>query len=310
MSELGSAALTNIENIVRFLKVEKMHELVFESEQPTTWTEKTDNTGLVSINQETIQVRSPQAFSEKPRLLEQTSVQGMLDKLRADPDNVQVQFRPKTEKVVLDKVDKKSGKLQQIVKNEDYYLEHCPVELCSILLKTFVQELCQFEVVQSAEQIPHSISKLLYLANGKSDLTVEKEIFDCYLYETKKIIDDEVTHLTDKISTLISLKDKGASLQTIDAAASPSKLPADPAATTVDEQQQRLKHNVLSMKAFEGQEFNPVSAAEPQKTISEDEKQKSERPTEEVLQENQKIRNELSQLQLTMKEAKQRQKDV
>ena len=109
---------------------------------------------------------------------------------------------------------------------------------------------------------------------------------------------------------MISLRDKGASLQTIDAAASPSKLPADPAVTIVDEQQQRLKHNVLSMKAFEGQEFNPVSAAEPQKTISEDEKQKSERPTEEVLQENQKIRNELSQLQLTMKEAKQRQKDV
>jgi len=65
MSELGSAALTNIEHIVRFLKVEKMHELVFEAEQPTTWTEQTDNAGMVSINQETLQVRSPQAFSEK-----------------------------------------------------------------------------------------------------------------------------------------------------------------------------------------------------------------------------------------------------
>jgi len=43
---------------------------------------------------------------------EQTSVQGMLDKLKADPDNVPVQFRPKSEKVVLDKVDKKSGKAQ------------------------------------------------------------------------------------------------------------------------------------------------------------------------------------------------------
>ena len=68
MSELGSAALTNIENIVKFLKVEKMHELVFESEPPTTWTEKTDGVNMVSINQETIQVRSPQAFTEKTRL--------------------------------------------------------------------------------------------------------------------------------------------------------------------------------------------------------------------------------------------------
>jgi len=80
---------------------------------------------------------------------------------------------------------------------------------------------------------------------------VEKEIFDAYLFETKKIIDDEVTHLTEKISTLISLKDKGASLQTLDAAASPPKLSPD-LVTTADEQQQRLKHNVLSMKAFEG----------------------------------------------------------
>ena len=37
MSELGTAALTNIENIVKFLKVEKMYELVFEVEQPTPW---------------------------------------------------------------------------------------------------------------------------------------------------------------------------------------------------------------------------------------------------------------------------------
>lgn len=37
MSELGTAALANIENIVKFLKVEKMYELVFEVEQPTPW---------------------------------------------------------------------------------------------------------------------------------------------------------------------------------------------------------------------------------------------------------------------------------
>lgn len=39
MSELGSAALHNIENIVKFLKVEKMYELVFEVEPPTPWSD-------------------------------------------------------------------------------------------------------------------------------------------------------------------------------------------------------------------------------------------------------------------------------
>jgi hypothetical protein len=39
MSELGSAALHNIENIVKFLKVEKMYELVFDVEPPTPWSD-------------------------------------------------------------------------------------------------------------------------------------------------------------------------------------------------------------------------------------------------------------------------------
>lgn len=37
MSELGTAALSNMENIVKFLKIEKMYELVFDVEQPTPW---------------------------------------------------------------------------------------------------------------------------------------------------------------------------------------------------------------------------------------------------------------------------------
>ena len=34
MSELGENALSNIENIIKFLKVEKMYELVFQAEPP------------------------------------------------------------------------------------------------------------------------------------------------------------------------------------------------------------------------------------------------------------------------------------
>ena len=34
MSELGANALSNIENIIKFLKVEKMYELVFQAEPP------------------------------------------------------------------------------------------------------------------------------------------------------------------------------------------------------------------------------------------------------------------------------------
>lgn len=48
---------------------------------------------------------------------------------------------------------------------------------------------------------------MLFLANGKSDLVVEKELFDTYLLECKKILDDEMAHLGDQIQTLSKLKD-------------------------------------------------------------------------------------------------------
>lgn len=35
MSDMGSNALDNVESIIKFLKVEKMYELVFQAEPPT-----------------------------------------------------------------------------------------------------------------------------------------------------------------------------------------------------------------------------------------------------------------------------------
>ncbi len=52
----------------------------------------------------------------------------MLDGLKLSPD-LPAQFRPK---VFVKDADPKK---QKVVKNEEYYIEHCPIELCSILLK-------------------------------------------------------------------------------------------------------------------------------------------------------------------------------
>ena len=57
------------------------------------------------------------------------------------------------------------------------------------------------DIVQSVEQIPFSISRLLFLANSKSDVMLEKELFDNYLFETKKILDDEYDVLQEQIKT-------------------------------------------------------------------------------------------------------------
>jgi hypothetical protein len=57
----------------------------------------------------------------------------MLDGLKLTPD-LPVQFRPK-----LAGVKEMDPKKQKVVKNEEYYIEHCAVELCSILLKFIAQ---------------------------------------------------------------------------------------------------------------------------------------------------------------------------
>lgn len=209
LSEMGANALTNVENIIKFLKVEKMYELVFQAEPPmatspslkdpetnqskTEQRSITNNTHVSESKQEnttnqSARLKTPLAGSDS----KVGAVQDMLDKLKMTLD-VPVQFKAKLAPVQEKKPEKtKGGKpSHSIVKNEEYFLEHCPVELCSIMLKFIIQQLVTVEVVQSVEQIPFSISRLLYLANSKSDLAIEKEIFDSYLFESKKIIEDE-----------------------------------------------------------------------------------------------------------------------
>ncbi len=63
----------------------------------------------------------------------------------------------------------------------------------SILLKFIVETLTELDIVSGVEEIPHSISRLLYLANSKSDLLTEKDIFETFLLESKKALTDELT---------------------------------------------------------------------------------------------------------------------
>ena len=115
----------------------------------------------------------------------------MLDSLKTSLD-LPINFKPK----VIE--DPRKSKLQfgnKIVKNEEYYLEQCPIELISILLKYIVEMLTSLEVISGVEEIPHSISRLLYMANSKSDLLTEKDIFETYLLDSKKAMDDELRNL-------------------------------------------------------------------------------------------------------------------
>lgn len=121
----------------------------------------------------------------------------MLDSLKTKID-LPVNFKPKIQE---DK-QKAGQRNAKVVKNEEYYLEHCPVEIVSILLKFIIELLAESEIVNCVEEIPYQISRLLYLANSKSELLTEKDIFDNYLHDSKKLISKVIKNLTEQGETI------------------------------------------------------------------------------------------------------------
>ena len=77
----------------------------------------------------------------------------------------------------------------------------------SVLLKFVVELLNKVDAVSSVEQIPHSISRLLYLSNNKSDLQTERELFDLFLLESNKIMVDELRNFNGTLDTHARMKE-------------------------------------------------------------------------------------------------------
>ena len=75
------------------------------------------------------------------------------------------------------------------------------MELISALLKVLVEGLIRTKSIESVEQIPFSISRLLYLASNRSDQLMEREIFEQFCLESNKIMVDEINHFVDKLET-------------------------------------------------------------------------------------------------------------
>jgi len=121
----------------------------------------------------------------------------MLNSLKTVID-LPVNFKPKIQEEKL-KIGQRNTK---VVKNEEFYLEHCPVEIVSILLKFIIELLAEMEIVNGVEEIPYQISRLLYLANSKSELLTEKDIFDNYLHDSKKLISKAIKNLTEQGDTI------------------------------------------------------------------------------------------------------------
>ena len=115
------------------------------------------------------------------------------------------------------------------------------------------------DAVKQVEHIPFSISRLIYLANSKSDLGLERDIFETYLFESKKIIDDEYHNMKEQVKIHDKLKTilQPNAGRTIHNQIQTSK--DQPSNSTDDKPRSpsRGAYNILSMQAFEDKDAKP-----------------------------------------------------
>ena len=84
------------------------------------------------------------ANSEEEVAYNVEKTENMLNELKACID-LPVNFKPRVFEA--SQVKSRNGQSQKIIKNEEYFLENCPVELVSILLKYIVELLQKVEAV-------------------------------------------------------------------------------------------------------------------------------------------------------------------
>jgi nucleoside diphosphate kinase len=121
-------------------------------------------------------------------------VQSLLNDLKGLLD-LPVNFKPRS----LERDGGIKSQTNKIMRNEEYYLEHNSMEIVSLLVKYIVEILIKLNVVESVETIPHSISRILYLASNKSDLALETELYNQFFIESNKIIIDEINHYKSQV---------------------------------------------------------------------------------------------------------------
>jgi len=205
VAEISKSALHNILQIVKFFKVEKIHELVFQTEEPceTPKLKSDSSSRLRSATREKDHDEETHEGDDETKY-QLVKINTMLNDLKACLD-LPVNFKPRvTDKGLPSQVNKPAHQKQ--TRNEEYYLEHASVELVSALLKLVVELLIQTNVISSVEQIPFSISRLLYLASNRSDQNVERELFDQFCYESNRIVVDEIKHFRDKVAMFEQLQ--------------------------------------------------------------------------------------------------------
>ena len=141
---------------------------------------------------------SDELASNEPTEFHLEKIGGLLTDLKSYLD-LPVNFKPRIPENV--KGNRQKEQQTKFSRNEEYFLEHSTTELVSALVKVIVEMLMRLQVVSTPEQVPFSISRLLFLASNRSDPNIEKEIFEQFCFESNKIVVEEVNHFQEKVNT-------------------------------------------------------------------------------------------------------------
>lgn len=68
--------------------------------------------------------------------------------------------------------------------------------MCSILVKVIADILIDCGIFESQDQFPSPFFNLLTMSSNKSDVSVESEIFQRFLQQTKSLIEEKILEMT------------------------------------------------------------------------------------------------------------------
>ena len=66
-------------------------------------------------------------------------------------------------------------------KNEDYYFNKYPIEMCSVLASVYAETLVQVGSIEDQHQIPIELMRLVSHGQRKADPAIEQEIYSLFL---------------------------------------------------------------------------------------------------------------------------------
>eukprot|EP00347_Sterkiella_histriomuscorum_P013376 403364949 len=212
MLQIGLNSLSNSLQIVSFLKIEELLQMIVEQERNLKDNIQTDFTMTqmrpheINEEQNDLDKISQQIAQEEIQQQDLTHDSNIVKNQTLEIKKVYTEHKQSQQNHIqpvsglqLSKfMQQDSQQDQSQNRDENYFLVYCPIEVSSALIK-IVAEIFNFSHFNAEEiQLPLDFDNLMNQASEKSDLNVEHEIMQKFLVTTRNMIEDQISKLTSE----------------------------------------------------------------------------------------------------------------